>query len=258
MTVATTTADTTTVDTAGYVLRHADDSLIVAQRLAEWISRAPELEEDLALANMALDHLGVAQALLAHAGGGLDRTADELAFFRSEREYTNVLLVEQPNGDFGQTIARQFFLDAYHVRLWEALSGSNDEVLAGVAAKALKEARYHLRHTRGWLVRLGDGTAESHRRMQAGVDALWRYTGELFADDELDVRMAGAGVGVETSSLRASWDHEVAEAFAEATLERPEDPYQREGGRTGLHTEHLGHLLSEMQWMQRAYPGLEW
>ena len=243
-----------------YLLRHADDNLVLAQRLGEWISRAPELEEDIALANIGLDHLGVARAMLTHAAAveGAGRDEDDLAFLRSEREYRNLLLVEQPNGDFAHTMARQVFVDAYQLGLWEALQASADPVLAGIAAKALKESRYHLRHSSTWLVRLGDGTEESHRRAQAAVDDLWRFTGEPFEADEVDRAMVEAGVGVDPASLRPGWDGLVDGILAEATLARPDDPNQRGGGRAGFHSEHLGHLLGEMQWMQRAYPGLEW
>ena len=243
-----------------YVLRHADDNLVLAQRLGEWISRAPELEEDIALANVGLDHLGVARALLTHAAAveGAGRDEDDLAFLRSEREYGNLLLMEQPNGDFAHTMARQVFVDVYQLGLWEALQASSDPVLAGIAAKALKEARYHVRHSSTWLIRLGDGTEESHRRAQAAVDALWRFTGEAFEADDVDRAMVDAGVGVDPASLRTGWEGIIDGILAEATLTRPDDPYQRVGGRAGFHTEHLGHLLGEMQWMQRAYPGLEW
>ena len=251
---------TVTSQEASYVLRHGDDSLIMAQRLSEWISRGPELEEDLALANVALDHLGVAQHLLRYAAqvDGAGRTDDDLAFLRSERGYTNLLLVEQPNGDFAQTMAKLLFFDTYQLLLWEALSASGDETLAGISAKALKEARYHLRHSSSWVVRLGDGTEESHRRMQAGVDAMWRFVAEPFEVDDLDREMIEHQVGVDVSALRPEWDRRVDAVLAEATLDRPVDPYARTGGRRGFHTEHLGHLLGEMQWMQRTYPGLEW
>jgi ring-1,2-phenylacetyl-CoA epoxidase subunit PaaC len=171
-----------------WVLRLGDDNLVLAHRLGEWISRAPELEEDIALANIAIDHLGQARALLTHAGAleGQGRSEDDLAMLRTEREFTNLLLVEQPNGDFATTMARQLLLDAYQVPLWEALTASSDEVLAGIAAKALKEARYHLRHSSGWVIRLGDGTDESHDRMQRAVDLMWRFTGEMFVMDDVD------------------------------------------------------------------------
>lgn len=251
---------TTTDALVTYLVRLGDDNLILSQRLSEYISRAPELEEDLAVANIALDHLGVAQHLLAYAGRveGAGRDEDALAFLRTEREYSNLLLVEQPNGDFAHIMARQLFFDGYQVGLWEALASSNDETLAGIAAKALKEARYHLRHSGGWVVRLGDGTDESHRRMQDAVDFLWRFTAEAFEGDDLDRLMASEGIGVDPASLRPAWDHRIGAVLAEATLSEPTDRYQRSGGRTGMHTEPLGHLLAEMQWMQRTFPGLDW
>lgn len=228
------------------LLAHADDNLILAQRLGAWISNGPELEIDIALGNIALDHLGVARALYTHAGevDGIGRSEDDFAMFRDERRFTNLLLVEQPNGDFAHTIIRQLFFDAYQIPLWESLSGSEDATLAGIAAKALKEAHYHLRFSAGWTLRLGDGTGESHDRAQAAVDALWRFTAEMFE-----------GWG---DDYRDRWRGEVDEVFAEAGLQVPDDPYQRTGGRSGFHTSHLGHLLTEMQWMQRSYPGLEW
>jgi ring-1,2-phenylacetyl-CoA epoxidase subunit PaaC len=243
-----------------YVLRHADDNLVMAQRLAEWVSNAPELEEDIALGNLALDHLGQARALYGHAGRleGRGRSEDDLAMFRSEREFTNLLLVEQPNGDFAATMARQLFFDAYQLSLWEALSRSADPVLAGIAAKALKEARYHFRHSSTWVVRLGDGTEESRRRMQAGIDGLWRFTAELFEGDPVDAAAAEQGIGADPASFRGAWSTRIEAVLAEATLARPTDPFGRSGGRRGFHTEHLGHLLAELQWLQRSMPGRQW
>lgn len=243
-----------------YVLRHADDNLVLAQRLGEWISRAHDLEEDIALGNFALDHLGVARSLLTHAAEleGAGRDEDLLAFHRSERDFTNALLFEQPIGDFGQTIVRSLFVDAYQVLLWRALATSSDAILAGVAAKAAKEAAYHLRHSSSWVVRLGDGTDESHRRVRNGVDALWRFTAELFTPDAVDEVMVEKGVGVDLTALQEPWLETVAAVLDDATLSIPDDPYQRGGGRRGFHSEHLGHLLGEMQWMQRTHPGLTW
>lgn len=224
------------------VVSHADDNMVLAQRLGEWISNAPDLELDIALGNIALDHLGVARSLYTHAGEieGQGRSEDDFAMRRTERDFLNLLLVEQPNGDFAHTIVRQFFFDVYQRLLWEDLAGSDDETLAGVAAKARKEAAYHYEFSSAWMVRLGDGTKESHDRMQRAVDALWRFTAELsepYADD---------------------WRRDVDAIFFDAGLTPPDDPYQRFGGRDGYHTEHLGHLLAEMQWMDRAYPGMEW
>ncbi|MDH3306807.1 MAG: phenylacetate-CoA oxygenase subunit PaaC [Acidimicrobiia bacterium] len=251
---------TSTADHVTYLVRHADDCLVLAQRLGEWSSRAPDLEEDIALTNTALDLLGQARSLYTMAsereGGG--RTEDDFAYFRTEREFSNLLLVEQPNGDFGLTMARQLFFDAYQLSLWESLSTSSERTLAGIAAKAVKETRYHFRHSSAWVIRLGDGTAESHDRMQAGIDALWRFTGELHAGDELDRAIAASGFGADPAGFAEAWDARIDKVLGEATLHRPEDAFQRTGGRTGVHTEHLGLLLAEMQVLQRTYPGLVW
>ncbi len=243
-----------------YVLRHGDDNLVLAQRLGQWISKAPELESDIALANIAVDHIGQARALLTLAGEreGSGRTEDNFAMRRTERVFTNLLLVEQPNGDFGRTMVRQLFFDAYQVLLWEALTGSADADLAAIAGKGIKEATYHLRHTRTWVVRLGDGTEESHRRMQDAVDGLWRFTGEMFLPDAVDEAMVDLGVGPDLTALRPAWDDTITAVLDEATLVVPDDPYQRAGGRSGFHTDHLGHMLGDLQWMQRTYPGMDW
>ncbi len=241
--------DTTKV---AFLIRHADDNLVLAQRLGEYISKAPDLEQDIAVANIGLDHLGVAMHLYNYAaeleGGGA--TADRYAMLRNEREYTNALLVEQPHADFGHLIARSFFFDVYQTLLWQELSGDDDEQLGGIAARALKEATYHLRHSRAWVVRLGDGTDESHARMQDAVDHMWRFTAELFEDVE--------GYGPAMSRHHAAFLARVNEIIEEATLVLPSDPYQATGGRAGRHTEHLGHMLAEMQWMERSYPGASW
>lgn len=237
--------------TLARVLGYADDNLVLAQRLSEWTSRGPDLETDIALSNIALDHLGVARALLSYAGEleGEGRDEDDLAMLRPEREFTNLLICEQPNGDFGQTIARQFCFDAYQLLLWQALRNDPDLVLSGVAAKARMEAEYHLRFSSTWLIRLGAGTTESQRRAQAGIEAVWRFTGEMFDDHDAD----GYDFG-----LRRDWDRRINHVLAEAGLNRPDDGFQRRGGRDGIHTEHLGHLLAEMQWMARAHPGASW
>lgn len=245
---------------AAYIVRHADDNMVIGQRLAQYISRAPELEEELAVANIALDHIGVADHLFTYAakveGGG--RTGDDLAMLRTEREYTNLLLVEQEHDGFGELIARQFFFDAYQVLFWEALADSTDDTLSGVAQRAAKEATYHLRHSSAWVIRLGDGTHESHRRIQRATDRLWRFTAEMFEADDLDRQMAADGIGVDPSTLRDAWESTVDSVLEEATLTRPEDSFQTSGGRTGVHTELLGPMLAEMQWLQRSYPGLSW
>lgn len=243
-----------------FLIRHGDDNVVLGQRLAEYISYAPELEEDLAVANITLDHLGVAMHLYDYAAE-LDeagRDGDWYAMFRSEREFTNALLVEQPHPDFAHLVARNFFFDAYQTILWEGLSTSSDVRLAGIASRALKEATYHLRHSRSWVVRLGDGTEESHERMQAGIDAMWRFTDELFEQPADDSELVSTGVVGDIPAGRKRFSGIVVSALEEATLAMPEDPYQASGGRTGMHSEHLGPLLAEMQWLQRSLPGASW
>ncbi len=243
-----------------FLLRLADDNLILAQRLGAAISWMPDVEEDVAVANLCLDHLGQARNLYTYAGRveGAGHTEDDLAMLRGEREMLNAVLVEQPNGDFAHTVVRQLFADAYQVPLYEALTASADPELAAIAAKAAKEARYHLRWSSTWVIRLGDGTDESHRRMQAAVDGLWSFTGDLFTTDGVEAELATAGVAPDMDLVRARFDATVAEVLAEATLGVPTDTYQRIGGRNGYHTEHLGHLLPEMQSLYRAHPGAEW
>ena len=244
---------TTALET--FLMRRADDNLVLAQRLGEWISRGPDLEEDIALGNLALDHLGVARACLAYAIdlGGRGRSEDDLAFGRTERQYTNLVLCEHPNGDFATTMTRQLFMDAFHAVVWDRLATSDDLRLAGIAGKAAKETAYHLRHSSGWVIRLGDGTDDSHRRMEETVSVLWRHVGELFAFDDIDVAHLGPGAATATE-----WRRIVGDVFDRATLDLPEFEPPRLDGRRGLHSESLGHLLAEMQWMQRTYPGLEW
>ena len=234
--------------------------MILGQRLGEWCGHAPSLEEDLALTNIALDLIGQARSLYTYAGKveGKGRDEDQLAFVRYERDYRNALLVEQPNGDFARTIARQFFHAAFMHPFWTAMKGSDDETLAGIAAKAVKEVAYHLRQSSEWMIRLGDGTEESHARLRQAVDGLWPYTGELFEMDQSAQAATAAGFGVDSARLRADWQRTLDAVFAEATLEPPSARHMQTGGRAGRHTEHLGHLLSEMQYMQRAYPGMNW
>lgn len=251
-----------------YVLRLADDNLILGQRLGALIARMPELEEDIAVANLALDHVGQARNLYQYAseldpdGRSEDdvspRSEDDFAMLRDEREFLNAVLVEQPNGDFAHTMVRQFFVDAYQVPLYAALSGSTDERLAGIAAKAVKEASYHRDHSSSWIVTLGNGTSESHQRTQAAVDDLWPFTADLFAADEVEDELVAAGVAVDPAHIRPAFDATVSEVMAEANITMPADPYQRLGGRTGFHTEHLGHLLPEMQSLYRSHPGVTW
>ncbi len=243
-----------------YVLRLADSNLVLAQRLGAWIGHAPALEEDLALGNIALDHLGQARLLLSHAGAieGRGRDEDALAYLRDEDGFRNVTLVEQPNGDFGDTLARQFLFDAWQVALYERLASSGDAQLAAIAAKGLKEARYHLRFSSGWIVRLGDGTSESQARVQASFERLWPHTTELFDADAIDREMCAAGIGADLAAVRIDWDRTVAGTLAEATLVRPADRPWRWYGKRGEHGEHLGRLLAEMQVLQRAHPGASW
>jgi ring-1,2-phenylacetyl-CoA epoxidase subunit PaaC len=243
-----------------YLLRLGDNALVLGQRLCEWIGHAPVLEEELATANVALDLIGQATAWLelaaARRGDGVD--ADRLAFHRDAMDFQNVLLVEQPNGDYAHTIARQFFFDAFHYPLLEQLARSQDEQVAGIAAKAVKEARYHLRRSGEWVIRLGDGTEESHQRMQQAVDALWMYTGEMLMADAMDQAMLAQGVGADLAQVAKAWQGYVDEVLAEATLTRPSQEWMQQGGKQGRHSEHLGYLLAEMQFLPRAYPDARW
>ncbi len=243
-----------------YLLRLADDGLVLGHRLSEWCGHAPLLEEELALANMALDALGVARALYDHAAAieGRGRDQDRLAYLRDAAEFRNLLLVEQPNGDFAVTVARQFLFSAFMVPLWQALAALRDATLAGVAAKAAHEAAYHRRHAGEWLVRLGDGTEESHRRAQDAVDELWLYTGEMFETDPVVEELVAAGIAADPAFLRPEWDASVGGVLARATLIRPASAWMQSGGRHGRHSEHLGHLLAELQFLPRAYPGMQW
>jgi ring-1,2-phenylacetyl-CoA epoxidase subunit PaaC len=242
------------------MLRMGDDSLILGHRLSEWCGHGPVLEEDIALTNLSLDLIGQASALLKYAGEieGKGRTEDDLAFLRFEREYTNLLLCEQPNGDFGITIMRQFLFDAWRKPLFERLCQSKDAQLAAIAEKSLKETKYHLRHSSEWVIRLGDGTEESHRRIQEALDALWRYSAELFYTDEVERSLIEEGIIPSLDGLEEEWNATVRAVFAQATLSIPENNWKFEGGRRGMHSEHLGYILAELQYMQRAYPGMEW
>jgi ring-1,2-phenylacetyl-CoA epoxidase subunit PaaC len=243
-----------------YVLRLADTSLVLGQRLSEWIGHGPAIEEDLGLANLALDLIGQARLLLTYAGEleGKGRDEDALAFLRDAPEFTNLTLAEQPNGDFGRTIVRQWLLDCWQLETYRGLAGSTDTRLAAIAAKALKETRYHYRFSSGWLVRLGDGTAESQRRVQDALDDLWRYTVELFSPDETDECMRAAGIAPALPEVAVRWSARVDADLAAATLRRPAaQPYPWHGKR-GVHTEYLGHLLCDMQHLQRTYPGVRW
>ena len=243
-----------------YVLRLGDLSLVLGQRLGEWVGHAPALEEDLGLANIALDLIGQARLLLTYAGEieGRGRDEDQLAFLREQGEYLNAVLAEQPNGDFGQTIVRQVLIDAYQLELYERMSFSSDTRLAAIAAKSVKEVRYHLRYSGGWLVRLGDGTAESRARVAGALETLWPYTVELFVEDDLDRAMASVGIAPHLSEVRAAWIARIEAILAEATLHLPKDRPHAWHGKRGQHSEHLGYLLAEMQHMQRSYPGARW
>ena len=243
-----------------YVTRLGDNALILGQRLGEWIGSGPELEEEMAMGNFALDYIGQARLLLTYAGEieGAGRSEDDLAFLRDGWDFRNVLLVEQPNGHFGQTIARQFLFESFYVLQLEALTASSDKRLAEIAARGLKEIRYHLRHAHQWLNRLGDGSEESHAKIQASIDDLWRFTGELFMADEIDAWAAASGIGPDPSALQPAWNEAVQDALAAATLQRPEQDWMDSGGKQGRHTEHLGYLLAEMQFMQRTYPNATW
>jgi ring-1,2-phenylacetyl-CoA epoxidase subunit PaaC len=244
---------------SSYALTIGDTSLILAQRLGEWIGHAPALEEDLALANIALDLLGQARYLLSHAaqaqGSGSE---DDLAFLRDPQDFLNLSLVEQPNGDFAQTIVRQFLVDAWQLELFERLQQSSEPKLAELAAKAIKETRYHFRFSSGWVIRLGDGTAESQRRAQAALDALWRFTHEMFVATPAEQEAVALGIAPDPASLFAGWSSRVDEVLEEATLQRPADVAYAWHGKRGQHSEHLSRLLAEMQFMQRTYPGAQW
>lgn len=245
---------------ATYALRLGDDSLILGQRLSEWCGHAPALEVDLSLANVALDQVGQATHFLNLAGEleGEGRDGDALAFRRDVMDFTNCLLVEQPNGDFAQTIARQLLFSHYQELLFTALTASKNATIAAIAAKAVKETSYHATLASDWVVRLGDGTDESKARMVAGLDWMWRFADELFAMDDVDAAALNAGVGVDKAALRPAWDARIDATLAEATLVRPAPRRATTGGRIGRHSEHLGHLLSDMQFLQRAYPGATW
>jgi ring-1,2-phenylacetyl-CoA epoxidase subunit PaaC len=244
----------------GYALTVGDTSLILAQRLGEWIGHAPALEEDLALANIGLDLLGQARYLLSHAAQlqGNGSSEDDLAFLRDPQDFLNLSLVEQPNGDFGQTIVRQFLVDAWQLELFERLQHSAEPKLAELAAKAIKETRYHFRFSSGWVVRLGDGTEESHQRVQTALDALWRFTHEMFVASPAEQEAVAAGIAPDPASLAADWSRRVDQVLKEATLQKPADVAYSWHGKRGQHSEHLSRLLAEMQFMQRTYPGAQW
>lgn len=243
-----------------FCLRRGDDTHVLSHRLGEWCGHGPVLEEDMALTNRALDLLGQARNYLQYAGQveGQGRSEDDLAYLRNERGYVNCKLVEQPNGDYAHTIAKCFLFDAWHLPFLKAQLDSKDEQLAAIAGKAVKEATYHLRHSSEWMVRFGDGTEESHQRAQQALHDLWTFTGELFETDEVYTTLRQAGIVPDLGPIKEAFDRTVNEVLAEATLKRPEDEFMATGGRKGQHTEHLGHMLGEMQFLQRAHPGAQW
>lgn len=247
-----------------YLLRLADNGLILAQRLSEWVGKGPILEEDIALTNVGLDLLGQARLWFAYASEveardqRAGRTEDQLAFLRDAHEFRNLLLVEQPNGSYADTLARQFLFDQWHRLLLGSLTVSKDARIAEIAAKAAKEVAYHVERSADWVVRLGDGTEESHRRMQAALDDLWTYAGEMFVPDAAELALVDDGIAADVRALQAPWEAAVDAVLAEATQMRPAEVFVRKGGKQGVHTEHLGPLLAEMQFLQRAYPGAQW
>lgn len=247
-----------------YILRLADNDLILAQHLGEWVGHGPVLEEDIALTNVGLDLLGQARLWFAYAGeiearvSGRGRTEDEFAFLRDAVDFRNLLLVEQPNGNYAQTMARQFYFDTWHELMLDALAHSSDVRVAGIAAKGLKEAHYHVERSSDWVIRLGDGTSESHAKMQAAIDDLWMYTGEMFESDATDVALAAAGIGCDLGAVAPIWRERVGAVLTSATLSVPATAWMQSGGKRGVHTEHFGHLLAEMQSLPRAHPGVQW
>jgi ring-1,2-phenylacetyl-CoA epoxidase subunit PaaC len=243
-----------------YCLRLGDDALILGHRLSELCSKAPFLEEDLAITNISLDMIGRAQALFKYASevGDKIETEDEIAYRRPENKYYNHLITEQPNRNFAHTIVRQFFISVFEFHFFNELTGSKDETLSAIASKTIKEVRYHVEHAADWVIRLGDGTEESHEKVQKALKDLWMYTGELFEMDQVDKVLLSVGITVDKSLLKEKWMKQIVQTLHEATLEVPSDAYMQTGSRKGIHTEHLGHILSEMQYLQRAYPDASW
>ncbi|RFP85914.1 phenylacetate-CoA oxygenase subunit PaaI [Rhodobacteraceae bacterium 63075] len=244
-----------------FALRMGDNVLVLGHRVSEWCGHAPVLEEDIALANSALDLIGQTQLWLGLAADaeGSGKSADDLAFLRDAWDFRNALLCELPNGDFGQTLMRQYLFDAWHLIMLGKLTSSSEERVAEIADKAIKEVSYHVERSRDTVIGLGDGTEESHARVQAALDYLYPYVGEFFVSDKVDEAAARAGIAPRLEDLRGAYDLAVAETMSEATLKLPESEFAHKGGRTGsMHTEHLGHMLTQMQWLQRAYPGATW
>lgn len=243
-----------------FCLRMGDNTLILGHRVSEWCGHAPVVEEDIAMANTALDLIGQTQMWLGLAGEveGKGRTADDLAYLRDAAGFRNVLLVERPNGDIGQTLMRQFLFDAWHVEMLDALRNSTNQRVADIAAKSLREVEYHVERSGDLVIRLGDGTAESHDRMQAALDDLWTWAKEAMLGDAVDAELAATGIAPDPSEIRSRWDARVGSVLADATLTPPDNDFVHKGGKAGRHTEHLGHLLATMQFLQRAYPGATW
>lgn len=243
-----------------YLLRIGDNALIIGQRLSEWCGHGPVLEQDIAITNIALDHIGQARSLLSHAGHieGKGQDEDQLAYLRDVWDFRNILLVEHPNGDWAYTMIRQFLFDSWNYYFHQELLSSADEQLRAIAEKSLKEITYHLRFSAEWVIRLGDGTEESHRRMQTALDDLWMYSGEMLEADTLDQQMLEAGIGADLQKIKPWVEEKRKEVFTQATLSIPADSWMQRGGKQGIHSEYLGHLLAEMQFMQRAYPNLQW
>ena len=243
-----------------YCLRMGDTHNVFAHRMGEWCTNGHILEEDIAMTNIALDHIGAARAWLIYGGEveGKGRTEDDLAFHRDERDYVNMLISELPNGNFADTIARNFMFDAFSLLYYTELQNSSDQTLAGIAGKVIKEATYHLKHSTNWMLRLGDGTQESHDKLQDAINEVWRFTGNMFEMDEADQSLADAGIGVDASKILDKWNEIVLKTITEATCTIPENKYMLTGSKNGIHTEALGHMLAEMQSLARAYPDAKW
>jgi ring-1,2-phenylacetyl-CoA epoxidase subunit PaaC len=244
-----------------YCVRLGDTSLILGQRLSEWCGHGPILEEDIAISNIALDYIGQSRIIYSYAGQieGKGRSEDDLAYLRDARQFRNLLITEQPNGDFACTMARQYLMSVYLFHLYSSLTSSNDESIRAFAQKSIKEVAYHLRHSADWMLRLGDGTEESHQRLQDAVNKLWYFVDDLFDADEVDADLLSVGIAADMTKIRASWEQDVKVLFAEATIQIPSvNNFTRVGSRKGNHTEHLGYILAEMQFLPRAYPGAKW
>lgn len=243
-----------------YILRMGDNALILGQRLSEWCGHGPVLEQDIAVTNIALDLMGQARTLMQYAAEleGKGRDEDQMAFLRDAWDFRNVLLVEQPNDDWAHTMVRQFFFDAYNFYFHQKLVDSKDEHLAAIAEKALKEVTYHLRYSSEWMIRLGDGTELSHQKMQDAIEDLWMFTGELLEMNEVDEIMIAEGIGVDLNAIKPLYERKIAEILEEATLQQPDNQWMQTGGKVGRHSEHLGYILADMQFMQRAYPNSKW